>query len=69
MKITYISFDGFPSVFEQAKTGIKFIDDSILNLYKSGYMHNHVRMYVASLICNFSNLTFIIHQNGCIIIY
>ncbi len=55
---SYISFDGFPIVFEQAKTGIKFIDDSILNLYKSGYMHNHVRMYVASLICNFSNSHF-----------
>jgi deoxyribodipyrimidine photo-lyase len=36
----------------EATTGIKSIDHSIEELYKIGYMHNHVRMYVASIVCN-----------------
>jgi len=55
---SYTSFSGFPKVFVDAKTGIDFIDSSIKKLYSDGYMHNHVRMYVASLICNFSNTHF-----------
>lgn len=35
-----------------AATGIESIDQSILNLYQTGYLHNHVRMYIASLACN-----------------
>lgn len=35
-----------------AKTGIEAIDKAIVELYKNGYMHNHVRMYTASLSCN-----------------
>jgi len=49
------TFEGFPIAFRDSKTGIEFIDNSIRDLYETGYMHNHVRMYVASLICNFSN--------------
>ena len=37
---------------EKAETGIEAIDLSIQHLYSSGYMHNHVRMYTASLVCN-----------------
>ena len=33
-------------------TGIKGIDNAIHELYTSGYMHNHCRMYTASLACN-----------------
>lgn len=33
-------------------TGISAIDNSIKLLYDTGYMHNHLRMYVASLITN-----------------
>ncbi len=36
----------------KAKTGIEGIDRAIKNLYESGYMHNHCRMYTASLVCN-----------------
>lgn len=36
----------------EATTGIEVIDASILNLYSSGYMHNHLRMYTASIACN-----------------
>ena len=37
---------------EHAATGIDVIDEQIKKLYGSGYMHNHVRMYTASLVCN-----------------
>jgi deoxyribodipyrimidine photo-lyase len=33
-------------------TDIEAIDKGIELLYETGYMHNHVRMYVASLCCN-----------------
>lgn len=35
-----------------AETGIDAIDHGIHQLYKTGYMHNHVRMYTAMLLCN-----------------
>ena len=41
-----------PSSVVGAKTGIHAIDESIKQLYKSGYVHNHVRMYIASITCN-----------------
>lgn len=37
---------------ENAQTEITAIDDQINNLYKWGYMHNHARMYTASIVCN-----------------
>ncbi|MGB5321740.1 FAD-binding domain-containing protein [Lutimonas sp.] len=36
----------------EANTGVDAIDRAILDFYKNGYMHNHMRMYVASLACN-----------------
>lgn len=33
-------------------TGIQVIDDQISQLYESGYLHNHIRMYIASIACN-----------------
>jgi deoxyribodipyrimidine photo-lyase len=35
-----------------ANTGIDVIDEHIEQLYETGYMHNHLRMYVASIACN-----------------
>ena len=43
---------GIPEAVVQAKTGIQAIDQAIKDLYSSGYMHNHLRMYVSSLVCN-----------------
>jgi deoxyribodipyrimidine photo-lyase len=37
-----------------AQTGIIAIDEQIESLYKNGYVHNHARMWVASLVCNIS---------------
>ena len=34
------------------KTGITAIDNEIEKWYRNGYLHNHMRMYIASLHCN-----------------
>lgn len=41
-----------PSSILTATTGITAIDEAISGLYQHGYMHNHCRMYVPSMICN-----------------
>lgn len=33
-------------------TGIQIMDEQIGQLFESGYMHNHIRMYLASIACN-----------------
>jgi deoxyribodipyrimidine photo-lyase len=40
------------TAIENAATGITAIDESIELLYSTGYMHNHLRMYIASVTCN-----------------
>ena len=41
-----------PEAIVNANTGIEAIDNAIEKLYKTGYMHNHMRMYVASICTN-----------------
>ncbi|WP_425390517.1 FAD-binding domain-containing protein [Ekhidna sp.] len=41
-----------PKALIDANTGIKAIDDAIKEYYETGYLHNHVRMYIASIACN-----------------
>ncbi|NER17227.1 FAD-binding domain-containing protein [Spongiivirga citrea] len=36
----------------EGQTGITAIDIAIKELYESGYMHNHIRMYTAAIACN-----------------
>jgi deoxyribodipyrimidine photo-lyase len=43
---------GISSNILKASTGISGIDIAIQHLYQSGYIHNHCRLYIASLICN-----------------
>ncbi len=43
---------GIPVSMLHHNTGIDAIDNGISILYDSGYMHNHIRMYVASVACN-----------------
>jgi deoxyribodipyrimidine photo-lyase len=38
-----------------ATTGIDIIDQQIINLSNKGYLHNHIRMYIASIVCNIGN--------------
>lgn len=40
------------SSLANARTGIQAIDSALQQWYETGYLHNHVRMYVASLMCN-----------------
>jgi deoxyribodipyrimidine photo-lyase len=40
------------AAIENAATGIEAIDKAINDMYITGYMHNHVRMYTASIVCN-----------------
>ena len=51
-KQSYTSDTEMPASILHAKTGIDAIDRAINMLYETGYMHNHVRMYVAALACN-----------------
>jgi deoxyribodipyrimidine photo-lyase len=44
-----------PVAIVEANTGINAIDRGIRLLYETGYMHNHMRMYVASIACNIAN--------------
>ena len=37
------------------KTGIEAIDSAILEFYQTGYIHNHIRMYIAFLACNLAH--------------
>tara|TARA_R110002153_G_scaffold33132_4_gene99953 strand:+ start:1474 stop:2562 length:1089 start_codon:yes stop_codon:yes gene_type:complete len=52
---TPISNYQIPKAIVNADTGIEEIDIAIKQLYTSGYMHNHMRMYVASICCNIAN--------------
>ena len=47
-----VSNHGISDAIVDHSTGIIAIDDAIEDLYKTGYMHNHMRMYVASVACN-----------------
>lgn len=46
---------GVPAALVNATTGIQGIDEAINGLYRHGYMHNHVRMYTASVACNIAH--------------
>lgn len=41
-----------PVALVNAATGIEALDIAITQLYTTGYMHNHVRMYTAAIACN-----------------
>jgi deoxyribodipyrimidine photo-lyase len=47
-----ISNHEIPEAILTGTTGIKAIDNAIHHLYETGYMHNHCRLYTASLVCN-----------------
>ncbi len=43
-----------PDALVSGATGIEAIDLAIQELYETGYMHNHLRMYIAGMACNMS---------------
>lgn len=50
-----VAATGIPLALYAGKTGVKSIDEGIADFISNGYMHNHLRMYVAALACNFAN--------------
>lgn len=47
----------------EAKTGIAAIDQSIQELYQTGYVHNHARMWLASYMIHFRKIHWLIAAN------
>ncbi len=47
-----VLYSGVPNAIVEANTGIEAIDKAIDDFYKSGYLHNHMRMYIAAICCN-----------------
>lgn len=41
-----------PTAVVNGTTGIGAIDTAINEFYQTGYLHNHIRMYLASITCN-----------------
>jgi deoxyribodipyrimidine photo-lyase len=41
-----------PQSIVEANTGIEVIDEAIEEFYTTGYLHNHIRMYIAAICCN-----------------
>lgn len=50
-----VSNKAISRVIVDGKTGVEAIDDAISDFYKTGYLHNHVRMYIATIACNMAN--------------
>ena len=47
-----IANHGMPQTILDGKTGILAIDKPIAGFYETGYLHNHLRMYIAAICCN-----------------
>ena len=47
-----VSNTEIPKAIVNANTGIDAIDSAIREFYKTGYLHNHLRMYIAAIACN-----------------
>lgn len=45
-------YHGIPNAIIEVQTGIEAIDSAIAEFHKTGYLHNHVRMYIASICTN-----------------
>jgi len=41
-----------PEALVKATTGVNAIDLAIEDFYETGYLHNHIRMYIACIACN-----------------
>ena len=47
-----VSNYGIPKALLSAQTGIEALDKALEEFYDTGYVHNHMRMYLASVACN-----------------
>lgn len=47
--------NGIPTAILKGETGITILDDAVKTLFETGYLHNHLRMYLASVCCNIAH--------------
>lgn len=47
-----VTTNGLSKAIQKGTTGINVIDSAINEFYNAGYLHNHLRMYIASIACN-----------------
>jgi deoxyribodipyrimidine photo-lyase len=47
-----VLYSGMPAAVLDANTGIKALDSHLGTFSVSGYLHNHLRMYLAAITCN-----------------
>lgn len=47
-----VNNSSMPKAVIEGTTGIEGIDRGVSDLYETGYVHNHLRMYIASVTCN-----------------
>ena len=47
-----VKFRSIPKAIVEAETGISAMDECIQEFYETGYIHNHMRMYIAAVCCN-----------------
>ncbi len=60
---TDVNANGISKCITDANTGINVLDSSIKELYKTGYMHNHFRMYIAFLATNIAKFRWNVPAN------
>lgn len=48
-----------PKAILEAKTGITALDSAITRLMTTGYIHNHERMWLASVVCNIAGTSWL----------
>lgn len=50
-----VESNGIPTTILKGETGIQILDEAVKTLYETGYLHNHLRMYLASVCCNIAH--------------
>ena len=50
--LSYQPRQGIPTAVLEARTGITALDAGIRQLYETGYIDNHMRLWLAGLVCN-----------------
>ena len=50
--LNYEPRPGMPTAVLEANTGVTALDEGIRELYNTGYIHNHLRLWIAGLVCN-----------------
>lgn len=55
---SFVYYDQLPESVLNASTGVVVLDEAVKSLYGLGYLHNHERMWLASVVCNTAKTQF-----------